>query len=103
MRSTFRDVAIPDAAIFIRAGGRAPRRTPTAKKQKKPASSAQARDSPLAIHPATQAKNTPNAAKRSIFLSPVFNLWGIISRSTRFVISFSSASLFSFLFECVIL
>lgn len=103
MRSTFREVAIPDAAIFIRAAAGVPRRTPAAKKQKKPASSAQARDSPLTIHPATQAKNTPNAAKRSIFSSPAFHLWEIISRSARFVISFSSAFLFSFLFDCVIL
>ena len=102
MRITFIEVAIPPAAIFISVRTGVPRRTPTIKKQTKPASRAQAKEIPLTIHPATQAKNTPNAASRSMSLSPNFSLGRIVSLHVRFVTSFSR-SLFSFLFDCDIL
>ena len=66
MRNTRQEVATPAVAIPSRARRGWPRWRPTPRKQNSPTTRAQARDSPPAIHPATQARKIPIPIQRSI-------------------------------------
>ena len=89
IRSTFTEVFIPVRVIWTRSAARCPRCSPTRKKHTSPTSRAKNWGSPMTIQQATQARNTPNAAKRSTFFSPFIPLrprWDTFSsRNTTIV------------------
>lgn len=87
IRSTFTEVFIPSGSF-----GQVSRRCPRSADQEKahqPHQQGQNWGSPMTIQQATQARNTPNAAKRSTFFSPFIPLrprWDTFSsRNTTIV------------------